>query len=98
MRIAQLIMLIFLVLNTMGTLGAVAQVAPKPATEATKRANADAELTLPKDTLDQIQLKQTTIDQEISSGDLKIQGRAEAFTEFLGLLDSYPFWFNIVTP
>jgi hypothetical protein len=22
----------------------------------------------------------------------------EAFTEFLGLLDSYPFWFNIVTP
>ena len=38
------------------------------------------------------------VEQAITSGDLKIEGRKEAFTEFLGLLDTFPFWFNIVTP
>ena len=29
---------------------------------------------------------------------MKLTGSREAFDEFFGLLDSYPFWFNIVTP
>lgn len=61
-------------------------------------ANADAKLTLAKPILDRIQLKETTIDQAMASGDLKVEGRKEAVGEFLALLDTYPFWFNMVTP
>lgn len=60
--------------------------------------DADAALTLSKATLDRIQLKEMTIEQAVASGDLKIEGRSESLDEFLGLLDSFPFWFNIVTP
>ena len=45
-----------------------------------------------------MQLREKTVEQSISSGELKVDGRKEAFTEFLGLLDTFPFWFNIVTP
>jgi alkyl sulfatase BDS1-like metallo-beta-lactamase superfamily hydrolase len=51
-----------------------------------------------KATLDAIQLKETTLEAAITKGDLKIDGKREAFTEFMGLMDSFPFWFNIVTP
>ncbi|MNY18188.1 hypothetical protein D3C86_1515520 [compost metagenome] len=59
---------------------------------------ADAKITLSKATLDSIQLKETTIENAIAKGDMKVEGRREALGEFLGLLDSFPFWFNIVTP
>ena len=59
--------------------------------------NPDAKITFSKATLDSIQLKEKTVEQAISSGELKIEGRKDAFTEFLGLLDTFPFWFNIVT-
>jgi alkyl sulfatase BDS1-like metallo-beta-lactamase superfamily hydrolase len=59
---------------------------------------ADATITVSKATLDAIQLKETTIDGAVASGDLKIGGNREAFMSFMGLLDDYPFWFNIVTP
>jgi alkyl sulfatase BDS1-like metallo-beta-lactamase superfamily hydrolase len=58
----------------------------------------DAKLTLSKATLDAIQLKDITLEDAVAKGQLKIEGRREAFTEFLGLLDTFPFWFNIVTP
>lgn len=29
---------------------------------------------------------------------LVVDGKQQAFGEFLALLDTYPFWFNIVTP
>jgi alkyl sulfatase BDS1-like metallo-beta-lactamase superfamily hydrolase len=61
-------------------------------------AGADAKLTLSKATLDRIQLRQLTYEQAIASGDLKVDGRQEAFLELMGLLDTFPFWFNIVTP
>ena len=61
-------------------------------------AQPDATITLSKATLDAIQLKETTLEQAAASGALKIDGRREAFTEFLGLLDNFPFWFNVVTP
>lgn len=59
---------------------------------------ADVKLTLTKELLDQIQLGETTVEQAVSSGGLKVEGREEAFSEFMSLLDTYPFWFNIVTP
>jgi alkyl sulfatase BDS1-like metallo-beta-lactamase superfamily hydrolase len=61
-------------------------------------ANADAKVTLTKTTLDRIQLGEITPEQAIASGDLKVDGRRESFAEFVGLLDKFPFWFNIVTP
>ena len=64
----------------------------------TPAAKPDAKITLSKATLDAIQLKEKTIEQAITSGELKIEGRKEAFSEFLGLLDTFEFWFNIVTP
>ena len=59
---------------------------------------ADATVTLKKETLDNIELKTTTVDEAIASGDMKIDGSKANFDEFFGLLDTFPFWFNIVTP
>jgi len=60
--------------------------------------SADAKVTLSKPTLDRIQLGEITPEQAIASGDMKVEGKREAFVEFVGLLDRFPFWFNIVTP
>ena len=59
---------------------------------------ADATVTLTKSTLNAVQLKEATLEQKIASGDIKIDGRKEALGEFMGLLDTFPFWFKIVTP
>jgi alkyl sulfatase BDS1-like metallo-beta-lactamase superfamily hydrolase len=61
-------------------------------------ARPEATVTLSKATLDAIQLKETTLEQAIARGEVKIDGRREALGEFLGLLDTFPFWFNVVTP
>jgi alkyl sulfatase BDS1-like metallo-beta-lactamase superfamily hydrolase len=61
-------------------------------------AQPEATVTLSKATLDAIQLKETTLEQAVAKGDLRFTGRREAFAEFIGLLDQFPFWFNIVTP
>jgi len=71
-----------------GVLNYAKKLAPKP----------DATMTLSKATLNKIQLRETTLDKAIAAGDVKIDGRKEAFDEFLGMLDTFNFWFNIVTP
>jgi alkyl sulfatase BDS1-like metallo-beta-lactamase superfamily hydrolase len=63
-----------------------------------RTARPDAMLTLSKPTLDRIQLKESSVDQAITAGRIKIEGRREAAGELLGVLDTFPFWFNIVTP
>ena len=60
--------------------------------------NADATISLTKSTLDRIQLRELSPEQAIAFGELQVEGRREAFGEFVGLLDTFPFWFNIVTP
>jgi alkyl sulfatase BDS1-like metallo-beta-lactamase superfamily hydrolase len=59
---------------------------------------ADATLTIAKQQLDRIQLRQATMPEAIASGQARLDGRREAFGEFMALLDEFPFWFNIVTP
>lgn len=66
--------------------------APKAASQA------DASLVMTKAALDDIQLGKATLDQQIAAGNVKINGNRQAFTDFMGLLDTYNFWFNIVTP
>jgi len=43
-------------------------------------------------------LGETTIDQEIKSGAVKIQGKIELLSELITLMDTFDVWFNIVTP
>jgi len=61
-------------------------------------AKADANVTLAKTVLDDVQLGQITLEAAIAKGEVKIEGRKEALGEFLAMLDTFPFWFNIVTP
>lgn len=60
--------------------------------------NANANITLTKAKLDDIQLGNVKLDDAIKSGDVKIDGQQQSFNDFIGLLDTFPFWFNIVTP
>ncbi|MEJ5072119.1 alkyl sulfatase dimerization domain-containing protein [Enterobacter ludwigii] len=59
---------------------------------------ADATITLSRDTLDRIVLKQETMQQAKDKGDVKITGDANKLTELLSYMDKFEFWFNIVTP
>ncbi|MFN7400160.1 MAG: alkyl/aryl-sulfatase [Sandaracinobacter sp.] len=58
----------------------------------------DATVTLSRATLDDIQLGRTSFPAEVAAGRAKVEGRPDAFAELFGLLDTPPFWFNIVTP
>ncbi|NWL76455.1 hypothetical protein DM872_06280 [Pseudomonas taiwanensis] len=66
--------------------------------EPTASDKADVGLTMRKGTLEDIQLGKATLEQKVASGELKFDGRQQAFGEFMGLLDTFNFWFNIVTP
>jgi alkyl sulfatase BDS1-like metallo-beta-lactamase superfamily hydrolase len=61
-------------------------------------ANADANIALPRATLNEIVLGQTTLAKAISAGDVKIDGSQAKLEEMLSYLDTFEFWFNIVTP
>lgn len=60
--------------------------------------DADASMTLNMSTLLEIQMGQATLDQKIKDGEMKLEGQPKAFADFMGLLDTFKFWFNIVTP
>lgn len=63
-----------------------------------KADNADATVTLSRDTLNNIILQQTTLQQAISSGDVKVTGNQAKLQDVVANLDTFEFWFNIVTP
>ncbi|WP_051687100.1 alkyl/aryl-sulfatase [Microbulbifer sp. HZ11] len=58
----------------------------------------DATINIPKTVLDSIQLGETDLKSAVNQGDVKIDGDSDSFVQFVGLLDNFPFWFNIVTP
>ena len=43
-------------------------------------------------------LGNTTLDDAITQNNVTIDGNRSSLDEFMGLLDMFPFWFNIVTP
>ncbi|NAW82158.1 MBL fold metallo-hydrolase [Vibrio sp. V43_P6S15P86] len=55
-------------------------------------------LTMSKSALDDVQLGNLTLEKAIADGDIKLEGDKEVFTEFVGMIDNFDFWFNIVTP
>lgn len=59
---------------------------------------ADATITMNKETLNEIILKQKTIESAKIDHQLKVEGDPEALKKLLSLMDSFDFWFNIVTP
>lgn len=59
---------------------------------------ADASITLNRATLNKIILKEESLQQAEEKGDVQISGNHAKFDEFLGYLDSFDFWFNMVTP
>ena len=60
--------------------------------------DADATFTLTREVFDQLMLKKTTLDKAISSGDIKVAGDKQKLIDLLAMLDTFKFWFNIVTP
>ncbi|MBY8029842.1 MBL fold metallo-hydrolase [Vibrio fluvialis] len=55
-------------------------------------------LTLTKSVLDDVQLGNVTLEKAIANGDIQLKGDKEVFKDFVGMLDRFNFWFNIVTP
>ncbi|ELZ1258328.1 MBL fold metallo-hydrolase [Vibrio fluvialis] len=55
-------------------------------------------LTLTKSVLDDVQLGNVTLEKAIANGDIHLKGDKEVFKDFVGMLDRFNFWFNIVTP
>ncbi len=60
--------------------------------------DADATITLSREALNQIVLKQTTLKNAMSAGNVKLSGSEAKLDELLSYLDNFEFWFNIVTP
>lgn len=60
--------------------------------------NADATITLSRDTLNSIILQRTKLDDAISSGTVKVRGNETKLRDLVSYLDNFEFWFNIVTP
>jgi len=67
-------------------------------TEGVQAKDADATITLTRDTLNDLMLKQTTLKDAESSGKIKVQGDQGKLDELVSYLDNFDFWFNIVTP
>lgn len=67
-------------------------------TEGRVLANADTTLTLTRDTLNKIMLKQTTLKDAVNSGAIKAQGNEAKLEELMSYMDNFEFWFPIVTP
>ncbi len=55
-------------------------------------------LKISKAVLDDVQIGSITLEKAIADGDLVIDGDASKFKDFIGMLDQFKFWFNIVTP
>jgi alkyl sulfatase BDS1-like metallo-beta-lactamase superfamily hydrolase len=60
--------------------------------------DADATVTLTRAKLNDILLGQTTFKKELDAGNISVAGNAAALSDLLSMLDSFDFWFNIVTP
>ncbi len=61
-------------------------------------AQADATLTMTRAALNEIVLGEATLAEKTAVGEARIEGDPAKLVEFLSLLDTFEFWFNIVTP
>ncbi len=61
-------------------------------------AESDATLTLSRATLDEVILGEATLADKLAAGEAQIDGSQAKLVEFLSMMDTFEFWFNIVTP
>ena len=59
--------------------------------------DADCSVTLTRGTLDAIILGQAKLTEKITAGEVKVAGSGQVLQEFLGLLDTFDFWFDVIT-
>ncbi|MGB0384002.1 MAG: alkyl/aryl-sulfatase [Ardenticatenaceae bacterium] len=59
---------------------------------------ADATITLIRETLNDLMLGKTTVEEAIASGDMCIAGNSLKVETLFELMDSFTVWFNLVTP
>jgi alkyl sulfatase BDS1-like metallo-beta-lactamase superfamily hydrolase len=67
-------------------------------TEGVEGKDADAKVSLTRDTLNKIVLKETTLKDALAKGDIKVDGTQGKLEELVSYMDDFDFWFNIVTP
>jgi alkyl sulfatase BDS1-like metallo-beta-lactamase superfamily hydrolase len=60
--------------------------------------DADTSLTLDRDTLNQIIGGKLRVDQGVANGKIKLEGAPKKFEEFVGLLDTFDPWYQVVMP
>jgi alkyl sulfatase BDS1-like metallo-beta-lactamase superfamily hydrolase len=60
--------------------------------------DADASLTLSRDTLNEIIGGKLKPEQGITKGSIKLKGNAKKFEEFVSLLDTFDPWYQVVLP
>jgi alkyl sulfatase BDS1-like metallo-beta-lactamase superfamily hydrolase len=60
--------------------------------------DAQATVSISRETLDSVILGENTIAELASSGKAQVSGDSAVLERFVGLLDPFEFWFNIVTP
>ena len=60
--------------------------------------DADATISMTRETLNQFMLKKISMEGAIDQGEVKISGEQDKLSELLSCLDDFEFWFNIVTP
>lgn len=58
----------------------------------------DVTVVMSRTDLDNILLGQTTFEKEVKAGKVEVDGDAGKLGALLSMLDSFQFWFNIVTP
>ncbi len=60
--------------------------------------NADVSLTIDRRDFDKVLLAKASLQELIAGGRARLDGDATALQDFVGLLDDFELWFNIVTP
>jgi linear primary-alkylsulfatase len=60
--------------------------------------NADAGFTLARGVLDQVIAKQTSFQDAVDAGKIKVAGNQARLTELMELMDEFPRMFEIVEP
>jgi len=61
-------------------------------------ANPDATITLKRATLDQISLRQKSFADAVGAGEITLSGNGDKLAELLGLVETFPPMFDVVTP
>ena len=59
--------------------------------------DADVTIVTTREALNDVMLGTSTMEKQVVDGKAKLTGDPKKLTEFVGLLDNFEFWFNIVT-